>query len=239
MPAWVVPAAIAAGTALVNMVGNWRARKINENYVREQNEYNSPRSQMQRFQAAGLNPRLIYGQGTPGLQSESLRAPEGMSRLGSDTADAYNKSAVTQSQVSATDAKIEQTRALTEVNKLQAQLLSKNPLLDSEGFRAIIDGLKETAELKGIEIKQRGLEFEMSTAMRQHQLNRVVAEVKNLEKQFDLLSLDEQIKGQVLQSKQFENAILEVQKRFMADKEIGPQQVFEFIKILLMRLTTK
>lgn len=31
-----------------------------------QNAYNSPQAQMQRFQQAGLNPHLIYGQGTPG-----------------------------------------------------------------------------------------------------------------------------------------------------------------------------
>ncbi|MFV1885011.1 MAG: hypothetical protein ACMZ7B_11025 [Balneola sp.] len=31
-----------------------------------QNQYNSPAEQMQRFQNAGLNPNLIYGQGTPG-----------------------------------------------------------------------------------------------------------------------------------------------------------------------------
>lgn len=31
-----------------------------------QNEYNSPKAQMQRFADAGLNPHLIYGQGTPG-----------------------------------------------------------------------------------------------------------------------------------------------------------------------------
>lgn len=31
-----------------------------------QNEYNTPSAQMQRFKEAGLNPNLIYGQGTPG-----------------------------------------------------------------------------------------------------------------------------------------------------------------------------
>lgn len=34
-----------------------------------QNEYNSPQAQMQRFQEAGLNPNLIYGQGTSGNAS--------------------------------------------------------------------------------------------------------------------------------------------------------------------------
>lgn len=38
-----------------------------------QNEYNSPQAQMQRFQEAGLNPNLMYGQGTPG---NATSAPE-------------------------------------------------------------------------------------------------------------------------------------------------------------------
>lgn len=36
-----------------------------------QNEYNSPQAQMQRFKDAGLNPNLIYGQGTSGNASSA------------------------------------------------------------------------------------------------------------------------------------------------------------------------
>lgn len=36
------------------------------------NEYNTPESQMKRYQQAGLNPNLIYGQGSPGLSPNSL-----------------------------------------------------------------------------------------------------------------------------------------------------------------------
>lgn len=35
-----------------------------------QNAYNSPQSQMERFKAAGLNPHLIYGQGSAGNASQ-------------------------------------------------------------------------------------------------------------------------------------------------------------------------
>lgn len=50
-----------------------------------QNDYNSPAAQMKRFQEAGLNPNLIYGQGnngnsgpvsTPDYHQVSRRAPE-------------------------------------------------------------------------------------------------------------------------------------------------------------------
>lgn len=42
-----------------------------------QNAYNSPESQMDRYKKAGLNPNLIYGQGTPGnaTSSPDYKAP--------------------------------------------------------------------------------------------------------------------------------------------------------------------
>lgn len=43
-----------------------------------QNEYNSPKAQMSRFSEAGLNPNLIYGQGTAGnaTQIPRYQAPQ-------------------------------------------------------------------------------------------------------------------------------------------------------------------
>lgn len=50
----------------------WASKEAEKAYEREkemwnlQNEYNSPEKQMERYQEAGLNPHLIYGQGNPG-----------------------------------------------------------------------------------------------------------------------------------------------------------------------------
>lgn len=43
--------------------------QFNLDMWRMNNEYNSPQSQMKRFEKAGLNPNLIYGQGTAGNSS--------------------------------------------------------------------------------------------------------------------------------------------------------------------------
>lgn len=74
----------AVGTAGVNQVGNIistaMANSANERMQHDQNKwnleqwnrnnaYNSPAAQMQRFKAAGLNPDLMYQQGTPGISS--------------------------------------------------------------------------------------------------------------------------------------------------------------------------
>lgn len=67
-------AGISLGSNLVsqffgNTAARSQAREQNElnmqNWLKQQ-EYNSPKNQMARFSEAGLNPQLIYGQGTPG-----------------------------------------------------------------------------------------------------------------------------------------------------------------------------
>jgi len=236
MPAWVVPAAIAAGGAIINSVQNWRARKINENYVRTQNEYNSPRSQMQRYQAAGLNPHLVYSQGTPGNQSESLRAPEAMSRVGTDAASTYNQSSLAQSQVAARDVQNERTRTLTEIDKLKGEVIARNPLLNDTALNAVIDTLVSAANIKRSEAGIRENDKFYSDASRQLQVNKLYKEVELLEQKFKLGELDGKIKAEVLESKEFQNAILEVQKKFMTEADITPQHVLQFIQLLLMKM---
>lgn len=75
-------AAIAGGIAggLFNRKSQSNANKVNiqlareqqqfeQKMVQEQNEYNSPVNQMQRYAQAGLNPNLVYTQGNPGNQT--------------------------------------------------------------------------------------------------------------------------------------------------------------------------
>lgn len=50
-----------------------------------QNQYNSPEEQMRRLKAAGLNPNLVYGQGTNAANAGSVR---------SSTVEAYNPKSI-------------------------------------------------------------------------------------------------------------------------------------------------
>lgn len=250
LPAWVVPAAIAAGQSFMNMAGHWRQRKLNENYVRESNAYNSPRSQMLRYQSAGLNPRLIYGQGNPGNQSQPLSAPEGMGRLGSDAVSAYNQSTLAQSQVAVQAARTDQTRALTEVNKLQAEVLRNNPLLHG-ALTPIIETLKQAVREKTANATSAEVNAWMEQTKKDYYSTRAYVdgvgesnlmgeklsrEMQLLNSRFNLDQHDMELKRQVLESKEFQNAILEVEKRFMTEGDITPKNVLEFIKVLLMKI---
>lgn len=237
MPAWVVPAAIAAGTAIVNSLQNWRARKVNESYVRQQNAYNSPKAQVGRFKAAGLNPQLVYGQVSSGTQSSTLSAPMG-GHIGSDAAQAFNQTTMSQSQAAVNEQRIEQSKAVTEVNKLQAEVLKQNPLLHG-ALEPIVAAFKSAAVEKAANASTAEINKWTAEATKGHQVSKIVQEIQNMEKQFDLMNADAAIKAQVLKSKEFENKMLEVQERFISDGDLGPAQILDFVKLLLTRFKAR
>ena len=81
-----VAALISGGAALAGSITQSlsaratqkRQQKQDEKFWHMQNEYNSPQSQMKRFQEAGLNPNLIYGQSSGGAAgtAERLKTPD-------------------------------------------------------------------------------------------------------------------------------------------------------------------
>lgn len=249
MPFPVVPLIVAGIGALSSWIQSRAQNKANKNlaqfqasanekYQQQQNEYNTPKNQMARFQDAGLNRALMYGQGNPGNQSSPLSAPQSSRSVANleQLVPLFNQSRMTESQTGAIDAKTRQTYAVTEVNKLQAQLIKANPLLNDEGFKATIDGLKNTAELKGLQGQGQIMQNQIQSMSAGHQVEKIFREVQLLEQRFNLGQQDSAIKAEVLKSKEFQNAILDVQKRFMTDGEITPQHILFFIQSLILKL---
>lgn len=213
----------------------------NEKYLAQQNQYNSPASQISRFQQAGLNPNLIYGQGSPGNQSQALSYPDirpadYQNRMTpTEAIGNFNQTRLAASQVQAQNATTMQRVAQTSVARLQAQVLAKNPALDDAGFKAMIENLTASAQLKQQQVKGQEIANWQAQAVAGHSVEKVYREVQLLEQRFKLGQQDSAIKTEVLKSKEFQNAVLEVQKKFMADGEIGPQQIMQFIQLLLMK----
>lgn len=212
----------------------------------KQNTYNTPSAQMNRLANAGLNPHLMYGQGSPGNQPTPGSAPSAqvMDYLSvgnsvrndiTQTLPLINQTRLANAQVDAQNASTAHKYAQTEVSRLQAQVIAKNPLLDDAGFKATIDSLTAAAQLKQTQVKSEKIRSQILESSAGHQVAKVFNEVKNLEQRFRLGELDAKLKAEVLKSKEFQNAILEVQKKFMTDAEITPQHILQFVQLLLMK----
>lgn len=225
--------------------------EANERYQREQNEYNSPKNQMSRFQEAGLNPNLIYGQGNPGNQSAPTKTADygkvDFQRMAINPVEMFSNARLMQSQVQAIDANVVKTQAQSALAGLQAQVLAKNPLLNSAGYNAIIEGLKATAESKSataamdtqrkhFNVDMKGVANANAIGSGETGIQKMALELQLLEQKFKLGTQDAAIKAEVLNSKEFQNAILEVQKRFMTEADITPQHIMQFIQLLLMKM---
>lgn len=78
--AFPAAAVIGAGASLIGGVFGNRSRKreaerqrqFSESMWNKQNAYNTPKMQMERLKAAGLNPALMYGQGNVGNAEKAL-----------------------------------------------------------------------------------------------------------------------------------------------------------------------
>lgn len=217
----------------------------NERYLQQQLQYNSPKSQMARFQDAGLNPFLIYGQGNPGNQSAPLNYPDvrptDYQSLLANLSPMVNQSIMTASQTSAIDAKTNKTYVETQLAQLQKRVLEKNPLLDDVGFKAIIDGLVSTARIKESDASMKGLQaefYDMSSFKTGQKFmhEKMFKELDLLDQRFRLGQLDSTLKSQVIKSKDFQNALQEIQVNWMKDGDITPQHVYQFIQLLLLKL---
>lgn len=216
----------------------------NERYLDKQNEYNSPKNQMLRYQQAGLNPNLMYGQGSPGNQNQALTYPDPgrgnyhgeYGQIAMSLLPQINQARLADSQVNAQNASTRAKHASADLLALQKEVAAKNPLLNETGFNAIIDGLKASAELKSNQATGQNIQNWISDASAGHQVSEVYQRVQLLEQKFHLGQQDQKIKAEILKSNEFKNAILEVQKDFMTNNEFTPQHIYQFIQLLLMKL---
>lgn len=252
MPGWIVPVAMGVASLAAQLFGQRKQNKENRKLAEFQNdantrfqekmlEYNTPANQMARFQDAGLNPRLIYGQGNPGNQSAAQQYPDikpaDYQRLG-EFLPLINQTSLAQTQVQATNSKIQLQTVQRSVMDLQRQVLEKNPLLDKIGFDAIMTSLTASAQSKLMQSRMDTVRSEWFTRgdAEGKGAQKLDLELKLLEQRFDLGTSDQSIKAEILKSNEFKNAILEVQKKWLTDNEITSQHIYDFIKLLLLKI---
>lgn len=161
-----------------------------EQWYRE-SEYNSPSSQIARYQAAGLNPNLIYGTGSASAGNVSTSTPK-------YTAAKYEASRAERANLTAPQINFDPYQAIQFGQALSLQKAQRDNIsaqtsyTEQQTANAAVNELLKTAELTGLKISNRQKEalFDLSIDQARANLSKTRQETSNLTQQFH--NLDKQ-----------------------------------------------
>lgn len=209
----------------------------------EQRMYDSPEQQMARYKAAGLNPHLIYGNGSSaGSAFPIAPQPVGAVRLDAPSAqypavgDAFIAASQAATQMRLSSAKTEESLIKQQAIALQNEIARTNPMLRPSVASAVASSMEEVARLKETEANiWQSQEFDgkgFSSAINR----KVTAEVDAMIQRLGLNAIDLQIRNRILESKEFENAIKDIQKKWLEDAQVTPEHVRQGLMLILQKM---
>lgn len=197
----------------------------------EQREYDSPAAQMARYKAAGLNPHLIYGgsgssaggafpvdAGSPG--SANIQPPNA---AWPDVSGAFLRAGQMSAQTDLANARAGQVAMETAYKSVLLDIAKTNPMLNPEVAGWVATSMQELARVKTMESRSWLADSADVQGEKSNIYRKVQADVDSMTQRLGLNTADLLIKNRILESKEFANAILEIQKKWMVDNEITPQ----------------
>jgi len=124
--------------------------QVNSYYLDKANEYNSPANQRKRWEDAGMNPALAYGQGNAGNQSSAQTGsdyePTDPLAVALNILGFINNTAMQATQRQAINAQTVKTEAQIQTEKIKAAVMARNPLLDGTAFEQILGQIASKAQ---------------------------------------------------------------------------------------------
>lgn len=211
----------------------------------EQRVYDSPAEQMARYKAAGLNPHLIYGgsgssaggafpvdAGSPG--SVNIQPPSASyGSLGTS----FLAAGQTVANTALAEARTAETEVNTALKEIQIDIAKTNPMLQPWVASWVATSMQETARLKTMEARSWMARSRGEFVMRISQ--KVSAELEADLQRLGLNTADLEIKNKILQSKEFENMIKQVQASWLKNAEVTPQHIYQGLMLIMSKMIGK
>lgn len=225
-------AALPVGLNLVSrLIGGAVQSSANMRLAQYQNEYNSPVNQMKRFAEAGLNPNLVYSQGNAGNMSPIT--PTNWQGAFGNPGSEFVQSELQQTQADVGQQKIDESKTKQAVMEAQKKVLEANPYLSPEYLNAMVTSMVANAKMKENEAK-----FYLNQGQDGQNLGfvKLQRELDALGQRLNLNTADQKMKAEILKSQEFQNALREIQVKWMKDGDITPQHMLNGIMLLLSKL---
>lgn len=192
--------------------------------------YNSPQAQMERLKAAGLNPNLMYGQGTLGnVQGSAVQSRGDVPTSSIDALSQMLSVMMAKKDIELKDAQIDNLYMRTGSEQVKQEKMRQDIQYLQQQYPELINKLRRE-NIIGDRTMEAQVDIKEAEALRAYSLY-----ATELQRQ-GLMERDGKIKDEVLKSKQFENAIAELNKRLLADKEFSADTLGTvLIQLLLNR----
>lgn len=218
------------------------ALEENKKIQNEQRVYDSPEAQMARYKAAGLNPHLIYGSGTSagsafpistqGIAPSRIDAP---SASYPDIAGSFMSAGQSLAQTGLTQQKTQESQQKTALMEIQTDIAKTNPMLNENVYKGTIYMMEQVALQKAQDAR-----FLASYANREDAYTRgeqkIQSSVDAMMKGLDIQNQDLEIKNKIFESKEYQNALLKIQKAWLEDGDISPEHIRQGLMLILGRM---
>lgn len=232
--------AAADANAMNRENAEWMIQQ-NKELQREQREYDSPASQMSRYLAAGLNPHLIYGSGSSAGNAFPTQAPQmPASRLDApsaaypDVAGSFIGAQMAQSQMGLQAAKTSESAAKRQLLVIQDEIARTNPMLRPEVAASVADSMDQIAQLKADSAYYLNQVPSGETLTRGRK--KVDMDIEQMAQRIGLNTADLAIKNKIFESKEFENAVKEIQSNWLKDGDVTPEHIRQGVMLLLSKM---
>lgn len=215
-----------------------------------QNAYNTPAAQRARFEAAKLNPALMYGTGSASSGNASdypkARTPEPrelmsvFGNMGSSFMDMLSTIKLKNSQTELNEQKTDESGIKSDLMEAQKAVVQANPYLNSSYLNAVVQNMKATATAKAAETNALWKDGTsgIPSDPKFHSLGqkKIMIELETLTEKYKLMQADQKLKAEILQSKEFQNDLQKIQLEWMQNGEITPQHIYQGILLLLQKM---
>ncbi|PWM08129.1 MAG: hypothetical protein DBY02_04685 [Coprobacter fastidiosus] len=222
-----------------------------EQWQRE-NDYNSPTSQMARLRAAGLNPDLMYGQGTTGNSFSSPGMTSGAPSEPNDMSAMLSKRSFGQTMQQILDREQQRRMNEAQIDAIKANTNKVNSETQGQDIDNAIQQIKlgNEAKFQDQTLKNMQAVEKMTDAQAQSYLQSVVESNRRIEKMgvemeslrvaMDNVSFEQQMKVQeyILHSKEVDSIIetnLASAKNSLASANLSNAQAMEITKLLFLK----
>lgn len=219
----------------------------NKRIQNEQRVYDSPEAQMARYKAAGLNPHLIYGSGSSAGGAFPISAGSiAPSRIDApsasypDIAGSFLQAGQSLAGTQLAEQKAVESEHKTALIDVQVDIAKSNPMLNPHVYRATIFSMEALAHQKAQEARYM---TEFTDAQRTRAEQKIQLDIQKMLQEIglrgtdqELKDMDKKIKNEILQSKEYENALKKLQVDWMQNGEVTPQHIFQGLMLLLTKM---